>query len=328
MNDYLLEIQNLTKVFRVNSGKWLKYVDLIAVNNVSFGVREGETFGLVGESGCGKSTLSKTALRLMEASSGSVLYQGQDIYKMKARELKKIRRHMQMVFQDPYDSLNPRLTLEELVSEPLIIHKYKDRAARRRRVEELFFQVGIPPQLMVRYPHQLSGGQRQRLCIARCLALSPKLVVCDEAVSALDVSIQAQILNLFLDLKEQLGLTYLFISHDLSVVKFVSDRIGVMYLGRLVEAAETEELFQNVLHPYTYALLSTVPEPVPKGVSKRVLLQGSVPGLFQQPEGCIFHNRCPYKQDICRHQEPMMQNAGNHAVACHFAGRLDLKLDL
>ncbi|MDL2217200.1 ATP-binding cassette domain-containing protein [Christensenellaceae bacterium OttesenSCG-928-M15] len=312
----------------VNSSKGFKSTRLTAVNGVSFDIKKGETFGLVGESGCGKSTLSKVALRLSEATSGSVYYEGKDIYKMSFKQLRDIRRDMQVVFQDPYDSLNPRLTLEELVAEPMRIHGVGTKEERHAHIKKLFEQVGLPPRLMVRYPHQLSGGQRQRLCIARALALNPKFVVCDEAVSALDVSIQAQILNLLLDLKEELGLTYLFISHNLSVVKFVSDRIGVMYFGRLVELADKEELFQNVLHPYTYALLSAVPNPEPGKEKRRVLLQGSVPSLFNPPAGCIFHNRCPFTKDICKSKVPELVDKGNnHSVACHFADELTLELD-
>ncbi len=327
--DYFIRLENLSKVFTVNSSRGLKSARLTAVDHVSFDIRRGETFGLVGESGCGKSTLSKIALRLIQASAGAVYYQGEDIYSKNYRELMEIRREMQVVFQDPYDSLNPRMTLEELVAEPLRIHKYGDKQKRRQRIEELFLAVGLPPALMVRYPHQLSGGQRQRLCIARALALSPKFVVCDEAVSALDVSIQAQILNLLLDLKDQFGLTYLFISHNLSVVKFIADRIGVMYFGRLVELAEKQELFDRVLHPYTHALLSAVPNPEPGAASRRVLLQGGVPSLLHPPAGCIFHNRCPYAQELCRNEAPALREMGNaHQVACHFAGELPLKLEI
>ena len=327
--DSFVKIQNLSKDFFVNSSKGFKSTKLTAVNNVSFDIRKGETFGLVGESGCGKSTLFKIALRLLEATSGSVFYEGQDIYQFKFNQLREIRREMQVVFQDPYDSLNPRLTLEELVAEPMRIHGFGSKGARCKRIEELFIAVGLPPQLMIRYPHQLSGGQRQRLCIARALALSPKFVVCDEAVSALDVSIQAQILNLLLNLKEEFGLTYLFISHNLSVIKFISDRIGVMYFGHLVELADKETLFANVLHPYTHALLSAVPHCEPGKVCQRVLLQGGVPSLFNPPSGCVFNNRCPYKQAICEQEAPPLIDWGNnHNVACHFAGQLDLKLDI
>ncbi len=328
-NDYFIRLQNLTKAYTVSSGRGFKNARLVAVNDVSFDIKRGETFGLVGESGCGKSTLSKIALRLVEATKGAVLFRGKDIYKMSYNEMQSIRREMQVVFQDPYDSLNPRMTLKELVAEPLRIHNCGSEADKLARIEELFLAVGLPTQLMVRYPHQLSGGQRQRLCIARSLALSPRFVVCDEAVSALDVSIQAQILNLLLDLKEQFGLTYLFISHNLSVVKFVSDRIGVMYFGRIVELADKKELLKNVLHPYTHALLSAVPNPDTNKKRQRVLLEGSVPSLLNPPSGCIFHNRCKYAQDICKKEAPEFKDAGNnHSVACHFSDQLDLKLDI
>ena len=324
-NDYFIRLENLSKVFSVNSSRGLKSTKLTAVNKVSFDIMRGETFGLVGESGCGKSTLAKIALCLVPASCGSVYYEGQDIYKMKYRKMQAIRREMQVVFQDPYDSLDPRLSLEELMAEPLRIHNYGSKAQRRTRIEELFQAVGLSPDWLSRYPHQLSGGQRQRLCIARALVLSPKLVVCDEAVCALDVSIQAQILNLLLDLKEQFGLTYLFISHNLSVIKFMSDRIGVMYFGRLVELAAKETLFNRVLHPYTYALLSAAPNPDPQKRGKRILLQGSVPSLFHPPSGCVFHDRCPYVREICRTKEPpLVAMDDNHSVACHFAGEIEL----
>lgn len=328
-DDYFMRLENLTKIYTVNSSRGLKNASLTAVNNVSFDIRQGEVFGLVGESGCGKSTLSKMALRLVEATEGSVFYQGKDLYRLNYTELRQLRREMQVVFQDPFDSLNPRMTLEELVTEPLKIHGIGDSKSRHEHAKSLFESVGLPPRLLTRYPHQLSGGQRQRLCIARALALSPKLVVCDEAVSALDVSIQAQILNLLLDLKEEYGLTYLFISHNLSVIKFVSDRIGVMYFGRLVELAEEGELFRNVLHPYTHALLSAIPNPDPTQNSRRVLLQGNVPSLFQPPSGCIFHDRCAHARSVCQEQVPILRQIGNaHQCACHFAGELDLQLEI
>ena len=326
--DALLRLVDVTKVFSVNCGKGLKNARLTAVDRVSFSIGRGEIFGLVGESGCGKSTLSKVALRLQQASSGAVYYEGQDIYRMSYRELCRARREMQVVFQDPFDSLNPRLSLEELVAEPLRIHTRMNKNERRARVGELFLAVGLPPEWMRRYPHQLSGGQRQRLCIARALALSPKFIVCDEAVSALDVSIQAQILNLLLDLQEQFGLTYLFISHNLSVVKFMADRIGVMYFGRLVELADKRQLFDRVLHPYTHALLSAVPNPDPEKIKRRVLLQGGVPSIFDPPAGCIFHDRCPYKQEICLQEAPTLRTIeAEHYAACHRAGELNLTFD-
>jgi peptide/nickel transport system ATP-binding protein/oligopeptide transport system ATP-binding protein len=327
-NDYLIRLEGLTKNFFINSSRGFRSARLTAVNDVSFDIRRGEVFGLVGESGCGKSTLYKIALRLIEASSGSVYYQGRNLYEMSFRELRKIRREMQVVFQDPYDSLNPRMTLEELAAEPLRIHRYGGRARRLERTEELFAAVGLPAQLIKRYPHQLSGGQRQRLCIARALSLSPEFIVCDEAVSALDVSIQAQILNLLLDLKEQMGLTYLFISHNLSVVRFVSDRIGVMYFGRLVELAGKDELFGHILHPYTYALLSAVPEPDPGWIRKYAVLQGSVPSMLRPQAGCVFHSRCPHGDRLCTQTPPEPRDfGGGHYAACHKAGELNLSLD-
>jgi oligopeptide/dipeptide ABC transporter ATP-binding protein len=329
MNEYLIQVKDLKKSFTAKkAGKFFSRLSLKAVDGVSFNIRKGETFGLVGESGCGKSTLALAMLRLIEATSGSVFFEGKDIYQMKKDELQACRRDMQVVFQDPYDSLNPRMTLKDLVEEPLIIHRGK-KTFRQNRVKELFGYVGLPVELMKRYPHQLSGGQRQRLCIARSMALSPKIIVCDEAVSALDVSIQAQILNLLLDLKAELGLTYLFVSHNLSVVKFVSDRIGVMYFGKLVELASKNDLFQKCLHPYTHALLSAVPNPDPTRVKKRVLLQGDVPSLYNPPDGCIFCNRCQYKQNICEQEVPPLVDAGEgHLVACHRALELDLKMDI
>jgi peptide/nickel transport system ATP-binding protein/oligopeptide transport system ATP-binding protein len=323
---FLLEARGLSKTFAVNNTRGFGKIHLKAVDAVSFGIKEGETFGLVGESGCGKSTLAKACLRLLDATSGASLFRGRDIYGMGQRELREARRDMQVVFQDPYDSLNPRLTLEELVAEPLRVHTPYDKAERRARVESLFADVGLPPRLMGRYPHQLSGGQRQRLCIARALALSPALVTCDEAVSALDVSIQAQILNLLLDLKDRFRLTYLFISHNLAVVRFVSDRIGVMYFGRLVEVAGKDDLFREVLHPYTCALLSAVPDPEPGAAArKRALLQGGVPSLFHPPKGCIFHDRCAHARPRCSEDAPALRDMGRgHSAACHFAGELAL----
>jgi peptide/nickel transport system ATP-binding protein/oligopeptide transport system ATP-binding protein len=327
-NDCLIRLEGLTKTFSVG-GRGFRSARLTAVSHVSFDIRRGEIFGLVGESGCGKSTLYKIALRLIEANAGSVYYEGQDLYGMTFRELMKARREMQVVFQDPYDSLNPRMTLEELTAEPLRVHGYGNKAKRRNRVEALFAAVGLPVHLIKGYPHQLSGGQRQRLCIARALSLSPAFMVCDEAVSALDVSIQAQILNLLLDLKEQMGLTYLFISHNLSVVRFISDRIGVMYFGRLVELAGKEELFAHILHPYTYALLSAVPEPDPDWIRQQAAPQGSVPSLLRPPAGCVFHSRCPYGEGICAQTPPELRDfGGGHYAACHKAEALNLSLDI
>lgn len=315
-NPYLISGENLTKYFKVRSG--MKTGLLRAVDRVNLGIYPGETFGLVGESGCGKSTLAQVLLRLQAPTGGTVWFQGQDLGNIKRGELKKIRREMQIVFQDPYDSLNPRMTLEEIVTEPYVIHKTGTAAERKEKARQLLELVGLPAQQLSRYPHQLSGGQRQRVSIARSIALSPKLLVCDEAVSALDVSIQAQILNILSDLKEKLGLTYLFVSHDLSVVRFISDRIGVMYFGRLVEVAPTEELFERHRHPYTRALLSAVPNPNPREKKHREPLHGEVPSLLNPPAGCIFHQRCPYAEERCRQEKPKLEAVGDqHLVACH-----------
>lgn len=317
----LIRIENLTKQFSINTGKALKKAKFTAVDNVSFNINKGEVFGLVGESGCGKSTLAMLALRLIEASGGSVYYNDTDIFKLKHENLRRLRKNMQVVFQDPFDSLDPRFNLREIMEEPLKIHNWGTPETRRDRIEELFGAVGLSFQHLKRYPHQLSGGQRQRLCIARSLALSPEFLVCDEAVASLDVSIQAQILNLLLDLKDQFGLTYLFISHNLAVVKFVADRIGVMYFGKLVEIADKDELFGNVLHPYTSALLSAVPDPDPASDKKREILTSGVPSLINPPSGCVFHPRCKYAVDICTTESPVLRDCGSgHRVACHRAG--------
>jgi oligopeptide/dipeptide ABC transporter ATP-binding protein len=297
---------------------------LKAVDGVSFVIRRGETFGLVGESGCGKSTLSRLVLRLEEVSGGSISFEGKDLAALGRREMLSVRRQMQIVFQDPYDSINPRMTVRQVVTEPMAVHRF-DKAGWRPLADKLLADVGLSKDLADRLPHQLSGGQRQRLCIARALALSPKLLVCDEAVSALDVSIQAQILNLMLDLKEEHGLTYLFISHNLSVVKYISDRIGVMYFGKLVEVAGKEELFANCLHPYTGALFSAIPTAHPDAHRERMILKGDVPNLYEPPMGCIFSDRCPFVRAKCRDVAPEMRSFGEgHEVACHFAGELDI----
>ncbi len=320
-NNPLIRIENLTKRFAISAGKNVRKTKFTAVKNVSFDIRRGEVFGLVGESGCGKSTLAMLILRLIEATSGAVYYDGTDILGLSYGKMRQLRKDMQVVFQDPYDSLDPRFSLKQIMEEPLIIHRRGSPQERRDRIAELFKSVGLSTQLLKRYPHQLSGGQRQRLCIARSLALSPKFMVCDEAVASLDVSIQAQILNLLLDLKDQFGLTYLFISHNLSVVKFVSDRIGVMYFGSLVELADTEELFGNLQHPYTAALLSAVPDPDPTSAKKRDILRSGVPSLIHPPGGCVFHPRCRYATEQCSREAPSLRDVGSgHWVACHRAG--------
>lgn len=324
--DNILQVENICKYYKAGGGRLFDKSVFKAVNQVSFAVKRGETFGLVGESGCGKSTLAKLVMKLMDSSGGKVMFDGKDITTMPKRELDAIRKDMQIVFQDPYDSLNPRFNLKQIVAEPLENFGY-GRQEIEERVRELFREVGLPEKLMARYPHQLSGGQRQRLCIARSLALSPKLLLCDEVVSALDVSIQAQILNLLLDLKEKKGLTYVFISHNLAVVKFVSDKIGVMYFGKLVEVADKEELFEHCLHPYSCALLSAVPIPDPDVKTKRLILEGDLPNLMNPPKGCIFQDRCPFVKDICRSKEPeLTEFTPGHQVACHRAGELNLSI--
>ena len=317
----LIRIENLTKRFSINVGKKIRKSEFTAVNNVSFNIGKGEIFGLVGESGCGKSTLAMLTLCLEKASSGAIYYEDTNITDLNYGKMRPFRKDMQIVFQDPSDSLDPRFNLRQIMEEPLNIHSWGNRQERRDHIARLFESVGLGTHLLERYPHQLSGGQRQRLCIARSLILSPKFMVCDEAVASLDVSIQAQILNLLLDLKDEFGLTYLFISHNLAAVKFVSDHIGVMYFGNLVELADTEELFGNVQHPYTAALLSSVPEPDPTSEKKRDILRSSVPSLINPPDGCVFHPRCKYATEQCSREAPVLRDIGNgHCVACHRAG--------
>lgn len=317
--NHLIEVRNLKKYFPIKGGFFNRTVaNLKAVDDISFYIREGETLGIVGESGCGKSTTGRAILRLHEATAGEVYFQGQDIYKLTAEELRMKRRDMQLIFQDPYSSLNPRMTVGDIIGEPIEIHNKISREEKLDRVKELLQLVGLSPYHVRRYPHEFSGGQRQRIGIARALALNPKFLVCDEAVSALDVSIQAQVVNLFQELQSKFKLTYMFISHDLSVVKHISDRIGVMYLGKMVEMCETEEMFKNPIHPYTQALLSAVPEADPRRSPDRIILEGDVPSPVNPPRGCVFHTRCQYCMPICREQMPEFKDAGNsHFVACH-----------
>ena len=317
----LVDIQNLVKWFPVTGGLLGRTVAQVkAVDDISFKIQAGETFGLVGESGSGKTTLGRTILRLMPPTSGKVLFEGRDVFTLNPTELRALRRHMQIVFQDPYASLNPRMTIGEIVGEPLDIHGVARGKAKTDRVKELLETVGLGPHHMRRYPHEFSGGQRQRIGIARALALNPKLIVCDEPVSALDVSIQSQVLNLLHDLQERFGLTYLFIAHNLSVVKHVSDRVGVMYLGKMCEISPSEALFEEPLHPYTEALMSAIPlpNPVAQRERQRIVLEGDVPSPINPPTGCRFHTRCPYAFQACTDIEPQMREVRpNHLVACH-----------
>ncbi|MBU9714366.1 ABC transporter ATP-binding protein [Evansella tamaricis] len=319
MSKPLLEVRNLKKYFDVTGGILSRKVgEVKAVDDVSFSVYEGEVLGIVGESGCGKSTTGKTLLRLTEPTEGEVIFDGKDITKLTDEEMRKMRRDMQIIFQDPYASLNPRHKIEKILGEPLLVHGIGDKEERRKKVKEILEIVGLPGDHASRYPHQFSGGQRQRIGIARALIVNPRLIVCDEPVSALDVSIQSQILNLMEDLQEKFKLTYLFIAHDLSVVKHISHRIGVMYLGRMVELTSNEELYDNPLHPYTKSLLSAVPNPDPDVKQERIILQGDVPSPSNPPSGCAFHTRCPDCMDICKTVRPEFQEiSDSHFVACH-----------
>ncbi|QIA27618.1 dipeptide ABC transporter ATP-binding protein [Thermaerobacter sp. PB12/4term] len=316
----LVQVRDVRKWYPVTGGGLFSAVigHVKAVDGVSFDIYRGETLGLVGESGCGKTTLGKVILRLQEPTAGSVLFEGRDVFKMKPAELRRLRREMQIVFQDPYASLNPRMTVEEIIGEPLAIYGIARGGTKRKRVKELLEVVGLSAAHAHRYPHEFSGGQRQRIGIARALALNPKLIVCDEPVSALDVSIQAQILNLLADLQKEFGLTYLFIAHGLAAVKHISNRVGVMYLGKLVELADKHELYRNPRHPYTEALLSAIPIPDPTVKRERIILQGDVPSPLNPPRGCRFHTRCPLAEAICREKEPpLLDIGGGHWVACH-----------
>jgi len=315
----LLVVDGLKKYFPVRTGLFQKVTAWVqAVDGVSFRVREGETFGLVGESGCGKTTIGRTVLRLTPHTGGHVFFDGEDVFGKRGAELKALRRNMQIVFQDPYSSLDPRMPVGEIIGEGLQIHGIGNAAERAAIVTEMLAKVGLNPYHARRYPHEFSGGQRQRIGIARALALKPKFIVCDEPVSALDVSIQSQVLNLLNKLQAEFGLTYLFIAHNLSVVEHISDRIGVMYLGKMVEIAQREALYRNPLHPYTQALLSAIPTPHPNVKRERIVLTGDVPSPLNPPAGCRFHPRCPLAIDLCKQVEPAFeQKAADHWVACH-----------
>jgi peptide/nickel transport system ATP-binding protein/oligopeptide transport system ATP-binding protein len=314
----LLEVTDLVKHYPVRTGVLRRAVGTVhAVDGVSFSLDKGETLGLVGESGCGKSTVARSVLRLVEPTSGHIRIDGTDISALSKTDLRPHRRSMQIVFQDPFASLNPRMTAGEIVGEPLAVHGLASGKAKQERVAQLFEQVGLRPDQMKNYPHQFSGGQRQRICIARALALQPRLIVCDEPVSALDVSIQAQVINLLIDLQRKHGFSYLFIAHDLAVVAHISHRVAVMYLGRIVEIADKGELFQNPRHPYTQALLASVPVANPKLKRLTPLVDGDVPSPVNPPSGCAFHTRCRFAIERCKSERPMLRNAGpGHQVAC------------
>lgn len=320
-NETLLRVENLVKHFPILAGIFQRQVGVVhAVDGISFNIKRGETFGLVGESGCGKSTAGRSILQLYRPTSGKVFIDGVDLVTLKGEELRKMRQRMQMIFQDPYASLNPRMTIREIVGEPLVVHGAAVNKEFNDKVDQLLNTVRLNPGFATRYPHEFSGGQRQRIGIARALALEPEFIVCDEPISALDVSIQAQVINLLEDLQENLGLTYLFIAHDLSVVRHISDRVGVMYLGVLAEAATRKELYHHPLHPYTQALLSAVPVPDPLVEEKRqrIILEGDVPSPVNPPSGCRFRTRCPLAEKICSEQAPVWREVGSdHWVACH-----------
>ncbi len=331
-NEILLSVKNLVKEFPIKGGLLSRQIGSVkAVSDVSFEIRKGETLGLVGESGCGKSTLGRCVLRLIEPTSGQVIFKGQDITRLDSAGMRKLRRNMQIIFQDPYASLNPRMTVEEILGEPLEIHGIaKSRQERRERILKLLDLCGLRREAITRYPHEFSGGQRQRICIARALAVEPEFIVCDEPVSALDVSIQAQIINLMQDLQAELGLTYLFIAHDLKVVEHISNRVAVMYLGKIAEMSTAENLYSDPKHPYTKALLSAIPIPDPTYKKERIILKGDVPSPVNPPSGCYFNPRCPSAREDCKTERPTLRNLGKsggsltpgsetHEVSCHYA---------
>ena len=319
--EYILEVNNLVKHFPLDSGLFSKKQEIVqAVNGISFKVKRGETLGIVGESGCGKSTAGRSIIRLYEPTAGQIIFEGKDVTKAKGNDLMELRRNMQMIFQDPYASLNPRMTVGDIVAEALDIHRLAKGQQRTTRIFELLKTVGLNPEHANRFPHEFSGGQRQRIGIARALAVNPSLIICDEPISALDVSIQAQVVNMLEELQEKLGLTYLFIAHDLSMVKYISHRIAVMYLGRIVELTSSDDLYTNPMHPYTQGLLSAIPipDPIIEKKRQRIVPKGNVPSPVNPPSGCYFRTRCPHAMPVCAEEAPLLKDMGNdHLVACH-----------
>lgn len=328
MSEYLLEVRNLKMHFPIHGGVFLRRVGTVyAVDGISLTVKAGETVGLVGESGCGKTTVGRALLRLYDPTYGDVIFEGKDMSNLSRRQLRSLRKNMQMIFQDPFESLNSRHTIGYILEEPFIIHRIGTPEKRKAEVKSLLNRVGLPESAITRFPHEFSGGQRQRIGIARAIALKPKMIICDEPVSALDVSIQSQILNLLLDLQKEMKLAYLFIAHDLAVVKHISDRIAVMYLGRIVEYTDADTIYDQPLHPYTQALISAIPVPDPFVKKKRQILKGHIPSPANPPPGCRFHTRCPHVMDLCRTKEPELCSASgtsgeSHLVACHRAGEI------
>lgn len=329
--DYILQVNNLVKYFPITGGILGKQIAKVhAVDGVTFSVRKGKTLGLVGESGCGKSTLGRTVLRLIEPNSGNIIFDGKDITKITQAELRPLRKEIQIVFQDPFASLNPRMSIKEILSEPYEIHGlYKDKSQRLNKIVTLLKEVGLSPESIDRYPHEFSGGQRQRIGIARALSLNPKIIICDEPVSALDVSIQSQILNLMMDLRDKYNLSYIFIAHDLSVIEHISDEVAVMYLGKIVEYTSSDNLYKNPIHPYTKALISSIPRHNIVEKRERQVIQGDLPSPIDPPSGCRFHTRCPFVKDICSTKIPELKNLGtdhdSHLVACHFSLEINNK---
>lgn len=318
-DDTILKVDNLKVYFPVSNGFLKKKSFVKAVDGISFDIKKGETFGLVGESGCGKSTTGRAIVKIYKPTDGIVEFEGKDVTKIKGTDIKQFKKDMQMIFQDPYASLNPRMTVGEIIREPMDIHGiYDTKEEREKRVRELLEIVGLKPDHIRRYPHEFSGGQRQRIGIARTLALNPKFIVCDEPISALDVSIQAQVINLLEEIQEKMGISYLFIAHDLSMVKHISDRIGVMYLGNMVEVGNSNDVYHHPLHPYTQALLSSVPIPDPKaaGLKKRIVLEGELPSPIDPPSGCVFRTRCPKATERCAQEKPKLRSVDGRQVAC------------